>query len=619
MMRRRLIVLWAAVMVWGIGIPALAASGCYNVKDYGAYGNGFSDDTAGIQSAIDAAYEGGGGLVELPFGKYVLKGSVNLRSGVHLRGDNGTTVRLKLTDAGTALKIEDARDVHISALAFENVDPSKAILEYSGVKNLLVEEISVTGTALAVSGTDLSSHVVFRRNRADSQGLALTALEVKNTEALQVSDQFFFGYEKNVVAEDADNGRIERNHFQGGEIEVSGARQFTIAANTISEGGIVVSAGQRVQIANNHIIDPAECGITLLDGCHHLAVRANVIRSNEDGKNLIVSQGELSDIEISANSITKEIGADGKSAGAGLAHMDFKGINGFTLSNNHLINMTAAVEIEGGTARIAQNTFLTENIAGSTFNTLHANVKGGVFSVTGNVFRNIAAQTVSTTGLLLLVNGGDIDVSRNTVRGYSTDLQMGGIVFQAYPKPVVTVSDNFFCSRTIRLTYAVASRTGMSFWGNRSGTGELLDLSKQENMTPPEGTITYSVPEQYAAKIYAGGQWKPFGEISNGKEPITVTISNGVIRAVADAEALEQGETLILAVYDRNMKLNRILVSEAWDGNGDPELSSSLNAAEDTGGWAKAFVWSDLTDLQPRFFRSRYIAEETLSINEYSK
>lgn len=48
----------------------------FNVKAYGATGSGATDDTASIQKAIDAALAAGGGVVYLPAGRYLLKGTI---------------------------------------------------------------------------------------------------------------------------------------------------------------------------------------------------------------------------------------------------------------------------------------------------------------------------------------------------------------------------------------------------------------------------------------------------------------------------------------------------------------------------------------------------------------
>lgn len=63
----------------------------FNVRDYGASGDGERHDTSAIQSAIDACHERGGGTVLIPAGGYVI-GSLTLRSHITLYLDAGATL-----------------------------------------------------------------------------------------------------------------------------------------------------------------------------------------------------------------------------------------------------------------------------------------------------------------------------------------------------------------------------------------------------------------------------------------------------------------------------------------------------------------------------------------------
>jgi len=63
----------------------------YNVKEFGAVGDGMTLNTKAIQDAIDAAYKNGGGKVVLSGGKF-LSGSIELKNGVILHLDRTATL-----------------------------------------------------------------------------------------------------------------------------------------------------------------------------------------------------------------------------------------------------------------------------------------------------------------------------------------------------------------------------------------------------------------------------------------------------------------------------------------------------------------------------------------------
>lgn len=58
----------------------------YSVRDFGAIGDGSTDDTAAFQKALDAARQAGGGVVYAPRGNYFFAGHLNVPAAVTLKG-----------------------------------------------------------------------------------------------------------------------------------------------------------------------------------------------------------------------------------------------------------------------------------------------------------------------------------------------------------------------------------------------------------------------------------------------------------------------------------------------------------------------------------------------------
>ena len=79
----------ACVACVGAGKPGAAV---FDVRDFGAKGDGVAKDTAAVQGAIDAAAAAGGGEVLLPRGVY-LSGSVFLKSGVDFHLAEGAVLK----------------------------------------------------------------------------------------------------------------------------------------------------------------------------------------------------------------------------------------------------------------------------------------------------------------------------------------------------------------------------------------------------------------------------------------------------------------------------------------------------------------------------------------------
>lgn len=91
------------------GFPRALAPLVYDVKSYGAKGNGVTDDTAAIQAAITACAAAGGGIVFLPPGTYLLDSALSTSGqNVHVRGAGWSAPVAGLTNPvslGTPLSV----------------------------------------------------------------------------------------------------------------------------------------------------------------------------------------------------------------------------------------------------------------------------------------------------------------------------------------------------------------------------------------------------------------------------------------------------------------------------------------------------------------------------------
>ncbi|HEY9216662.1 MAG TPA: putative Ig domain-containing protein, partial [Phenylobacterium sp.] len=115
----------------------------YNVRDYGATGNGVANDRAAIQAALDAAYAAGGGTVYIPAGTYAIDG------GSASRTYAGLQVRDNVTIVGDGMG-----QTVIKAMAGNSVGFTGLIRTPVGVAtgNVTISDLTLDGNKALTSG-----------------------------------------------------------------------------------------------------------------------------------------------------------------------------------------------------------------------------------------------------------------------------------------------------------------------------------------------------------------------------------------------------------------------------------------------------------------------------------
>lgn len=130
----------------------LYAGGPYSILTYGAVGDGTTDDSGAISSAISAAVAAGGGTVVFPPGKtYAATSSITLQSQIILSGYGAT---LKYTGSGFAISTAATGTTNNAGILGLTINPtsvSAGALSLNSTYQCQFRDIYVTSAAAGVS------------------------------------------------------------------------------------------------------------------------------------------------------------------------------------------------------------------------------------------------------------------------------------------------------------------------------------------------------------------------------------------------------------------------------------------------------------------------------------
>jgi hypothetical protein len=279
------------------GLGGLNGEGL-NVREFGATGNGITDDTTAIQSAITAA--GAGDAIIFPNGTYLVTG-LTVAKRITLLGRGGATLRANNFTRGTTLLAISAPsdEVLVTGLRFTGNDLMRAI------------------------DVDSAQRIVISNNRFDNQFWGQT-LRLRSAHFSRIHDNFF-EWEGKQGPDGGPDGNVIVSLWQSDRVEVH--RNMLLGLNTITDPtrtqrGIFSQLGNGVSIVGNvlkHQISATPQTGTPIAMWASIGTPkyGGIIANNHiDGGygNQIYVKNQMYAVAISANVITNANGAGGSAA-----------------------------------------------------------------------------------------------------------------------------------------------------------------------------------------------------------------------------------------------------------------------------------------------------------------
>lgn len=386
-----------------------------NVKDYGAVGDGTTDDTATVQEAMDALGVAGGGTLFFPPGEYYLHNQVNLVSNIVITG-SGATLRKK---GGAARYVVFAGSS--GTTKGYGAGPSNIVcygLTFKG-------QFGPGGRGLGAFCLHHSENVLVYGCRFVETTQAGHRFDLQGCRRITIRDNVFEGfdttdpttyYNEDIQLDYSARGGLSFNEpsdacFDGlgcEDIMVTGNRWvgLTVGSTTYPAGNPIGSHGalegmrhRRIWFTDNEVGPGLADVTTFMNGrIHFLAWNDVVIRGNRfDG-----GGKEIAAIRVYSATSALALADVASSSASNMTLTTHYGCENIRIEGNHFTGFSTSVASSVGVI----------HSAATTGNTLHKHI-----TISGNTFRDNknAGDPVPNDGqnLIFITNAESVTVARN--------------------------------------------------------------------------------------------------------------------------------------------------------------------------------------------------------------
>ncbi|MDF2725579.1 MAG: algE1 [Paenibacillus sp.] len=426
----------------------------YSVKEYGAVGDGITDDTAAIQAAIDAAGIAGGGVVFLPPGTYSVKRSSPARSYNYSLLIKESNVTVEGSGMGASiLKMADGENGTVLRTVINNQSIDGPLAK--ALSNVRIANLTIDGNWSNVTWagpTGMESSGIY-----DQNGLTLSTTSNSKVENVHIKN----------IAQDGLSGGSNRNltivnsiveHTGKNNIAMFQSTGVKVINNTLRNANDSPDGGVSKPYYNTSSAKYSSIAFAYSPVVAYTGTTKNF--SLAVGNRIETSTGRGISADYQANNLIIEGNVIDSTSGRNLIGLQMPIHisplpSGYVIANNILSSNAAS---PGGTRTISavnlQNLLITGNmIQGGGLGVVLDNVANS--TIEGNIIAGIDNSSAAFAGINVRASDG-ITISSN-------DLQSATVKFTVNPSANIR----------LLLNNLGAAPSGLSFLTNFSSFNNL--------------------------------------------------------------------------------------------------------------------------------------------------
>ena len=593
----------------------------FNVQNFGAKGDGITDDTAAIQSAIDAAAAAGGGQVYMPTGTYIVSGGeepsdgcLMLKSNVYLYGDGMGETNVKVAD-GSDTKItgvirsaygEETHDFGVSNLTIDgNRDSTTGKVDgwFNGYipgqegydSNVTLDSVEIKDcSGYGFDPHEQTVNMVIKNSVSHGNGLDgfvadfLSDSTFENNVAYDndrhgfnvVTSTHDFSLTNNVAYNNGGNGIV----VQRGSEDIPSPSNITITGGEVygnGAEGVLIKMSSAVTVSDVDIHDNASAGIRVY-GSNHVEIIDNTLNNNSLGNPVpeIIIQSYDDTLGVSGkyfngsdNTIQGNIISGSDLSTYGVAERNEDGTDRNAIIGNTISHTSKGATLVYGDGSYVSATVPMTTVQGTAGNdTLSGSAASEIFyGGAGNDTINGGA------GDDILVGGAGID---KLTGGTGADTFRFAAQSDSYRNATASFDDTIL---DFDVTQDKIDLAGLGFTGLGNGRGGTLQVS-----------YSASNDRTYIKDYDADASGNRFELILSGNLASTLTASNFIFNRVVSGTS---GSDSLLGSDSADTLLGLAGNDSLSGGAGDDKLDGGAGMDTLTGGTgADTFVFSDRLD-----------------------